>query len=303
MTPFAQHCEVIGDISDRSAWLARRRLGFGASQAAAIVGKDPSRGPFALYAEMVGHELPSIADRPEIRLGQAAEPIVAALYAEQTGRVVGPGGVHLRSIERPLFLATLDGTVEIDGATVPLEIKTTGVWRAEEWQDGPPARPYWQVLAQMLVTGARKASIAALIWPRVVWCDVERDDAAIGHLIRCAEELWSRIERRDPPPPDPSPATRAALAAMYPGDTGATVVLPGALVEVSDRLDAAKAAKREIEKQIDADEASIKAALGNASLGILPDRSSWSWKQQTRRAFVTPESTSRVLRRHAAKGL
>jgi len=301
---FADHAETLGTSEDRAAWLSRRRLGFGASQAAAIVGKDPTRGPLAVYAEHVGAEMPDISERPEIRLGLAVEGAVIGLYSEQTGRPVAPNrGVHLRSRVEPLMLATLDATTEIERVVVPLEIKTTAVWRSDDWENGAPPRPWWQAQAQCFVTGARRASVAALIWPRVVWCDVERDDAAIGHLLRCARELWARIENRDPPPPDMTGSTRDALRALYPADDGSTVVLPGALIEISDRLDVAKAARRELEKQIERDEAEIKAALGTATLGILPDRSSWSWKQQHTRESVRAASTSRVLRRHAAKGL
>ena len=295
--------EVIGDNTDRPAWLARRRTGLGASDAAAIVGKDPSRGPFALYAQLTGEYDHDIGERPEVRLGKVVEGAVGELYREQTGRPVEPCRVHMRSRDVPIMLATLDAVTRIDDAAAPLEIKTTGSWRADEWADGAPPRPWWQCQAQMLVTGARKASIAALIWPRVVWLDVERDDAAIGYLVRCAEELWARVQRRDPPPPDPSPATRAALAAMYPRDDGRTVVLPGALMDLSDRIDTWKAARKALDAQIDAAESEIKAAIGDATLGILPDRSSWSWKHQVRRGFTAPETASRVLRRHAAKGV
>lgn len=295
--------DVIGDNTDRPAWLARRRTGLGASDAAAIVGKDPSRGPFALYAQLTGEYDPDIGERPEVRLGRVVEGAVGELYREQTGRPVEPCRVHLRSQVVPIMLATLDAVTVIDGAPAPLEIKTTGSWRAEEWADGAPPRPWWQTQAQMLVTGARKASIAALIWPRVVWLDVERDDAAIAYLVRCAEDLWARVQRRDPPPPDPSPATRAALASMWPADDGSTVVLPGSLLETSACLDAWRSERKRLDALIDAGESEVKAALGAATRGVLGDGSAWTWKRQTRRGFTAPETTSRVLRRHAAKGM
>jgi len=154
----------------------------------------------------------------------------------------------------------------------------------------------------MLVTGDPWLSIAALVGgQRLIWCDVERDEIAIRQLIHAGQKFWEMVESRTAPQPDGTESAKSALAQLYPMDLGKTVSLPADLEEVDSRLLDLKNQKSLIEAQIRANENILKAAIGDATHGILPSGDSYSWKLQSRDEYVVKASSSRVFRRHKAK--
>jgi len=64
--------------------------------------------------------------------------------------------------------------------------------------------------------------------------------------------------------------------------------------ELADRIKAAEAEKKGIENQ-------IKAALGDAVFGYLPDGGGFSWKLQHRNSYTVEAADYRVLREIKAK--
>ena len=62
-----------------------------------------------------------------------------------------------------------------------------------------------------------------------------------------------------------------------------------------------KAERKKLDERIDLAENVVKAALGTAELGVLPDGRSFSWKTQSRKECVIKASTFRVLRLHQPK--
>lgn len=288
---------------DRTHWLESRKSGIGASEVAALIGVSRWASPLSLYAEKAG-----IADAPDldseaVEWGTRLEPAIIAAFGERTGRDVEPCGFLLRSTEHPFALATLDAwCVDDAGNRWPLEIKTTGAHFAEDWAEGPPPAYAAQVQWQMYVTGCDRATVACLIGgQKMVWADVARDDALIVKLVDAAAAFWECVQTETPPPADGTEASKAALARIYPADTGEIVELPATLAEVADRREAAKLAAKQAEGEVLEAENEIKAAMRDATRGTLPDGRAFSWKVQKREAYSVKAGESRVFRSHQPK--
>lgn len=297
--PFVPVLDGVGQpitSSMREGWLAARATGIGASDAWRLLSE-----PYHLWALKSGLvEDEDLSDVERVHWGNLLEDVVILETGRRAGVVPCNSGELLRSTVHPFALATLDGWTD-DGC--PIEAKTAGAWLADEWADGAPPKYRIQCQWQMLVTGAPRVLLGCLLGgQRLVWSWIERDEATIAALADAGREMWRRVEENDPPPCDGSEASARALAKVYPKDDGETVVLPGALIEVSDELDAVKAQIKAAEARADALEAQIKAAIGSASVGLLIDGSGWSWKAQTRAEYVVKASTFRKLLRKKAKG-
>jgi putative phage-type endonuclease len=289
---------------DRERWLAARRSGIGASEAAIVMGESRWKAPPRLWAEKVGRVVDEAAGE-YLEWGLRHEPTILAAYASErySGRRVVRAGTILRSTIHPWAMCTLDAWTwrPADGARpIPLEAKTAEVWKAEEWAEGPPADYAWQAQHQMLVTGAPVVSVACLLGVhRLVWCDVERDETMIRRLVRAGEDFWSHVERGSMPPGE---LDGDLVVRLWPRDDGNDVELDGAFVDLDQERQALLDRKRETEARLREIDDAIKAAIGPATRGVLPGgQVQFSFKAQTRREHVVKESQTRVLRRHAAK--
>ncbi len=296
-------CTVVGDSRDREGWLRTRRTGIGASEAAVLIGEHA----FMTLSRLVAIKRGILAEPDGIERfewGLCHERAIREAYASEryAGRPTSESGRLLRSVAHPWALATLDGvTHHPTHGKIPWEAKALEVYRADEWEHGPPPTYWWQCQYQMLVTGAPCVSIAALLGVhRLVWCDVDRDEAAIRRLELRGEEVWRLIDSDDEPP---APYDRETFAALWPSEVGGSSVSLDETIAALDEereglvetLAKAKARKDEIDD-------AIRAALRSAERGTLPDGLvSYSLKSQTRKEHVVAASTTRVLRRHEKK--
>jgi putative phage-type endonuclease len=294
--------ETIGDSRDRERWLELRRSGIGSSDAPAVLGVSPWGSPLSVYADKIGASVDREASEA-MRWGNLLEPLIAEEFAKETGRRVALAGSLLRSAARSWQLSTLDAeqvAIGHDGPGV-LEIKATG-FRAGDWHEGIPEHVMAQCQHQLATTGWKWGSVAVLLFGcRLLWADFERDDALIERMNAAEAEFWRRVEERQPPAPDGSEASREALRLLYPRDTGETVRLPGDLIAVDAEREALKAELKSSEHRLGELDAEIKAALGDATTGVLANGVSFTFRAQERKAHTVKASTFRVLRRSEAK--
>lgn len=302
--------EVLGSSHDEARWKQLRRSGVGASEVAAILGESPWLSATELYALKVvpGYEGdPALDEAEHVYWGRKLESSIVSGYQDRTGRPVEHAGLLLRSRLHPWALCTLDGntTDGRPGEPWPLEIKNIGVQKSTEWEEGPPRHYVLQLQQQMLVTGAPRATAAALIGgQRLVWCDVERDEIAIRRIVHAGRIFWNEcVEAGVLPKPDGSDSAKRGLAALYRDrpDPESLVQLPGSMLEEDVELVELKASVSAMQKRIATIENGIKAHIGKAEMGVLPDGTVYSWREQTRAEHVVRESTFRVLRRHATQ--
>lgn len=298
----------LGSALDRERWLQLRRSGIGASEIGAVLGESPWLSATELYAIKVGASQgdPSLDEAEHVYWGNQLEASIIEGYQHRTGRPVRRAAKLLRSAEHPWALCTLDGETGEPGAEPawPLEIKNIGMHKAHEWEEGPPRHYFLQLQQQMLVTGAAKATAAALIGgQRLVWCDVERDEIEVRRIAHAGRIFWEQcVQAGKCPLPDGSDSASRALAALYRErpNPETWVQLGGDMLELDEELCGMKDARRALEKRIAEIENLLKASIGAAEYGVLPTGSRYSWKQQTRAAHAVDESTFRVLRRHAS---
>jgi putative phage-type endonuclease len=289
--------------STREQWLFERRTGIGGSDAATVMGCNPYKSLYALFAEKSGLAPEDEAESEAAEWGKRLEAAIAAKYADVTGRQVNLYGSTVPTImrhpRRAYMLGSIDADVacaDFDGAGI-LEIKTTGVHRADDWEEAAPLAYQVQLQHYFAVTGRRWGSFAVLIGgQKFKWYDVQRNDKFIATLEERCAWFWGLVERGEAPDIDGTESTAEALKALYPRDTGETIDLGPAAIEIVEQLEAAKAElaaaearKRELDNR-------VRAAMGPASYGIVPGLGKFSLKLQRREAHTVAASEFRPLR-------
>ncbi|MCI9355262.1 MAG: YqaJ viral recombinase family protein [Firmicutes bacterium] len=156
--------------SERKIWLEERKKGIGASDAAAIIGKNHYKTNVQLWEEKTGlRQTEDISEKPYVKYGTEAEKYLRSLFQldfpeyevnyDQYGRIA-----NLKKY--PFLFATLDGelTEKQTGRKGILEIKTTEIINSIQllkWKNRIPDNYYIQVLHQLLVTGYDFAIVKA----------------------------------------------------------------------------------------------------------------------------------------------
>ena len=210
---------MIETINDRATWLAARKNGIQASEAAAIIGKSPYLSAYDLYQLKRGKvKDKDLSDNDRVAYGQAAEPHLRALFAldfpqyEITYRQYD----IYRNDRIPFIGATLDGEL-FDTENLRsgiLEIKTCLISSAtlsQEWQgDHIPDQYYVQIVHQLAATGFDFVMLAALLryeidgekFSRIIYRHYERADLAadITYLIGQEEIFWNNTQAGIAPP-------------------------------------------------------------------------------------------------------
>lgn len=211
------------DLS-RDDWLAVRRTGIGGSDAAAAVGLNPYMSALELWLDKTGRAeglpRPDPADTTSPTYwGTLLEPIVAAVYTQQTGNKVRKVNAVLRHSSIPWMLANIDREVVGVPDVQILECKTAGEFGARLWREGVPEYVQIQVQHQLAVTGKSAAHVAVLLCGQVLEVHrIDRDDALIGRLIELEARFWRFVETDTPPPADGSESADRALRHLYPGN-------------------------------------------------------------------------------------
>jgi putative phage-type endonuclease len=250
-------------------WLAFRRSRIGASDVPAILGLCPWRSPYRVWAEKSGL-MPASDVTLAMRAGHALEQLVAEEFAAQVSMSVcdeGPYTVYVHPIADWL-VATPDRLIvsvdEPDDIGL-LECKTSGGYRAEDWEgDEIPLDYQVQLLTQLMVTGYRWGAVAAL-------------------MSYLSEFRW-RVANGEPPDPDDHPDTGEALLALHPRDNGETVKM-----DLQDeincmKLEDLKRDVKRIEAEIRERENRLKALIGDATYA-LGGNYRYSFKHQARKPY------------------
>ena len=250
----------------RDAWLVARRHSLGGSDAAAVMGLNPYKSPFALWAEKTGMvPEPDIGEKESVRLGNYLEPYVAQRFSEITGKKVRRENAILKNPDYPWAHANVDRMVI--GEKAGLECKTTSELNLRRFKNGEyPANYYCQCVHYLAVTGYEKWYLAVLIGNRELRIfEIQRDEDEIRALMESEKRFWDLVERRVPPEADGSPATSEALDTLYPGGGGEMDLTPVSR-DIRDYL-AIKTQIKALEEQMDARENAIKAYMADATRG------------------------------------
>ncbi len=283
--------------STREQWKLRRRGYVTASDCAAVAGADERRGPLAVWIEKMSDV--ETEETIPMRRGRRLEAAIAEEYGEQTGRSVTPWPAY-EILPHPTISfigATLDATTVVDAAPIPLEIKLA-LGSARDWSEEPPLGYQVQTQVQAQCFGAPLAALAGLVGPGPLKTyDLERDDAFFAALVPQLERFWWHVANRIPPEADGKPGTSAAIRRLWANEDGETVPLDAEALGLVSEWEGAKAREEAAKDTADELENKLRARLGSASFGALPDGSYLTLKLTKRDGYEVSPTSFRALRR------
>jgi putative phage-type endonuclease len=299
---------LVGQLTDyktREAWLAARSEFIGASEVAALFGLLPKAwgSMYTVWAEKIGLAPPVEFTGEWLEWGQLLEEPIARRYEMVTGRTLWNGGGPYCVAQHPrlpILRCTPDRFVigapdrQTDHPGI-LQIKNAAWFKEEDWYDGPPPYIQMQVQAEMACTGAEWASTAVLIGGnKFKHVDVERNQGVIDEIEEQVEHFWhTYVLTRTPPEIDGSEATSRMLRRLHPMDDGSTVYLTEEDLAVVQSWEAAKAEitvsnrAQKVHKALkDESDNRLRAAIGSATFGALPDGRILSLRHTTKDAEI-----------------
>ena len=198
-------------------WLAIRRQYIGGSDAGAVIGMNPYKSSYTLWAEKTG-KIPEFEGNITTKVGTYLEELVAQMFEEETGKKVRRKNRTMVNDIYPFACANVDRLVV--GEKALLEIKTTNsipLMKKLRGSDEFPDAYYAQVVHYLAVTGLEKAYLAVLINCREFKVyELNRDQAEIDALMKAEAEFWKLVENNTPPVADGSDSTSETLTTLYP---------------------------------------------------------------------------------------
>lgn len=286
--------------------LQERRTGIGGSDAAIVLGISPFVTAYELYLDKLGEAPPEDENflKESRYWGSRLEAPVSDRYAEETGYKIQKANNLIRSKEHPFMIANIDRKVVGEDMRIGFEAKTAA--RAEGWGESGsneiPAYIMCQVQHYLAVTGYDCWDLAVLIGNRDYrMYRINPIEDIINQLIEAETEFWDRVESKVAPEPDwQSAATTRFLKNFYPGTNGQVIEFPGVAQKYQDVLKDAQEQKKLYEGIVDGCKNRLAMLMGEAAIGLLPDGTAYTRKEQKRKEFVVAE-TSFIATRHTTK--
>lgn len=271
-------------VAERVEWLRWRRLGIGASDAAAICGMSRWDTPYSLWLDKTGQLPLQEDDNPEQRWGKLLEPGIIQAFEEDTNLLVVDRQMRVVHSSLEWMRATLDGRVT-DGERLPTALyegKTSHGW---DWHDGVPRYYALQGQHQMTTTGMERVYLAVLIAGSDFQIhELEHSERLARVLAELEHDFWhGSVLRRVPPPADASERTARAIKAAFPAPTITRVELPAEAADLARAHRRGKALERQGKAQAAAAQNALTALLGEAEEGWIGDEQIVRWPLITSR--------------------
>lgn len=287
--------------SDRERWLELRMDGIGASDAPQVLGRSSFGGPARVAAVKLGFEFED-NESELMKWGRLVETPMLEAFTEETGIPASiDGNLYRHSNPNLAFMqATLDGQAVVDGRTGGVECKLA-FWSADAWDDGVPDQVQIQVQHQLAVMDYDFAFVLALLGGyRFRWAKVERDSDFIENvLVPTERDFWTKVQSGEAVTPAGAPdAEFEALKLMFPDTVpGKVARIEGDdMIETFEKWKTCTKERGVLDKAAKSHRNVLIQAVGDAEFGELDNGQRISLKSQTRKEFVTKESTFRVLR-------
>lgn len=275
-------------MSDRNKYL-------GATDVAAVLGLSPWRSPYEVWAEKTGR----LEHRP------AGEAAAAGLQLERPvldwfASTVEPIRRHPeRRIKGTPILCHPDA-IALKSKT-PVEAKTSGItgpiygtW-GDPGTDQIPDVYLVQALVQIQATRADRCYVPALLGGRgFLLYQVPSHPQLQEQIVEAACRWWDEHVVGDRPPEGMSAPLEIVKRIRREPDS--VINLGEEAVELLDRWQEAKERLKEAQAQVDAAQAAILLALGDAEAARLPDGRMVTYLKQSRSEYVVPATEFRVLR-------
>lgn len=210
--------------TDREKWLITNGFVVGSQDAAAAVGRDPSKSRLALWMEKTGR---AASVSPGNTKGEMVprfwksilEPIVVAQYTKRSGNKVKKVNRVLQPPDPDLQWMTARQDREVSGSDKIRILMSLSVGLAEAglWKEGPPEYIRLEAMHLLAVSGEHAVDLAVLIGGEKLEIHrIERDEELVAALIQLESEFWHCVVSDTPPPADGSDSSSQALQHLYP---------------------------------------------------------------------------------------
>ena len=270
-------------------WVEARKNGIGGSDVASIMGLNKYSSPLNVWLVKTGREeSPDLSDNQAVEWGNRLEDVVADKFADEHPELqVRRRNATMVSIKRPWAFANIDRWVTDGKGNVGiLEVKTVGMRRAADWDNGVPLYYLTQVMHYMSVTGYQYAWVAVLIGGQEFReYYIERDEQDIQAINDAVDTFWRDFVETDTAPAliGNDPEANALLSQHSdPSQEFITMLdedvsMLDELQEIKDQMDDLKHRKTLIENQ-------IKDLIGD-NKGIETETKRITWVRSTRSSF------------------
>ena len=258
----------------------------GGSDTGAIMGLNPWKSAYTLWAEKCGLITPEdIDDKESVWWGSHLEALIAERFTMKTGMKVKRSGYSYHVREFSWSRAHIDRL--IIGKKAGLECKSTSAFNKTKYETGeiPPAH-YCQCQYYMWCTGSKTWYLATKQDNKFYVHEIERNDEFIHDMIGKCVEFWEHVESGLPPEVDGSESTTETLSELYPESNPDTEIID--LESVTDELDAIasiQAQESDLKSLKGKYQNKIKSLLGEAERGET-DRFIVTWKTNARGSRV-----------------
>lgn len=268
---------------DHEEWLALRAKYIGGSDAGSVVGLNPYKSSYALWAEKTG-KVPAFEGNLVTSVGAYLEEFVAHLFERETGLKVRKSNFTYINDEFPFACANVDRLIV--GEKALLEIKTTNsLPRMRKIRGGEfPDEWYCQMTHYLAVTGLKKAYLAVLVECREFHVfELDRDQAEIDSLMAAEKDFWQHVTDDTAPDIDGTKSTSDAIGEIYPESDGSEADLRlytedlSRYCEIGEQIKALKALQDESANR-------IKDFMGASAKGSC-DGYKVSWSCSERHTF------------------
>jgi len=271
--------------------IEQRKNKLGSSDMAAVLGLDPYRSAWDVWAEKTGR-LETTEPTAAMEAGNWLEAGVLNYAASALGKLILN---QYRVCDGTPLAAHIDALVQETGE--PVEAKTTGIYGpvvgawGESGTDQVPDYVIIQATVHLICTNAETCYVPALIGGRgLEMYHVPRDKDLADIIIEKAVEFWHRHVEKDTPPSDARPSPQ--ILKIIRREPGSTTTIDTELVRqwraACEAFSAAKKAKEELQNK-------VIAALGDAEAAEC-ELGTVTYLKQQRREYVVPASEYRVLR-------
>lgn len=269
---------------------ADREHFIGGSDAGTILGVNPWKSAYTLWAEKTGKiEQPDLSDNEAVWWGNYDEEGVAKRFCEKTGKKVKRSLMSYGIEEIPYLRGHIDRLIV--GEKAGLECKTTSSFNKTDFDNGqiPPAH-YAQCQFYMLVTGFYRWYYAVKRDNREFFIqEVDRSDGFIETMIDRMAAFWECVQSNTPPAVDGSESTTGTLARLYGSENAKdeqfTTDLGIDVAEALSEADKRKEMIKDLKEEETAYENIAREAMGEFQTAYAGDYRA-SWRVQSRSGGV-----------------
>ena len=254
----------------RSKLLKDRQTGVGGSDCPAILGVDPYRTILDVYYEKTG-ELGPKEDNKDMKRGRILEPVIADLFAEETGAKL----VRERMLKRHPVADWMIAHIDRRIASMPgeegqglLEVKAPRANQFDKWKEAAPDAVYCQVQHYLAVMGLPYAYACAWIGATdLVYHRIPRDEGFIEAMMLLESDFWINHVLTGIPPE--GRASAGTLTQLYPNSKyGKEVALPDSLANWLEVYYNSRKTRLAMEKAEEEAELHIKTEMQDAEQGL-----------------------------------